>query len=695
MSLSAIHAASVAHASEAPAEASTPSVLAPIVVTGTLPAIENYKAGTSSSATLTDTQLRDIPQTINIVGREEIRDRQVREVGEVLESIPGVIKYGSSGNRSETFILRGFRAGGYAIDGMQLNATADRPEVMQDLAGVERVEVLKGPASVLYGIAEPGGIINIVTRRPEARRGFDASVTYGSYGLKRGEASATGALNEDGTLRGRITGAAQKEDGWVRGRPGSERQYIGGVLEWDPTADTRLSFSLDHTAVEQPFDRGLVLVPSTGEVLRPYDSWLGESWSMVDGEKTRGMFKAEHVVSDALTLRTSYGFDFGRVKDTGIDHQGLRGDGRTLRRRYSDRVEDTQTQDLRLEALWRFDTGGVDHQLLTGMQYVRSQMEFERARANIDAIDIFNPVHGAIRPIAKTNSVYDERVHTRAVYLQDQISLSEQWKMLAGVRWDEYRMRRDASVGESVDARTDNSMTGRFGLVWQPRTDLSLYGSWTQSFHPQTGHDETGASLDPEEGTQYELGVKWEPIPDRLSANLAIFQITKKNVATSDPANPNADYSLLTGEQRSRGAELEIVGQILPGWKAHAGAGYVDAKVTKDNADLVGNRLNGVPRFSASLWTTYTIQEGIVSGLTFGGGVTHVGSRKGDLNNSFEVDGYNRFDAMARYTMQNGVDISLVVNNVFDEKYIVSTQSDREILAGAPRTAQLMVGWTF
>ncbi len=693
--LQAMLAAHLAGAAQA-ASAAAPATLPPVVVTGSLPeGLQNYRAEASETATLTDTPLRDIPQTINVIGREEIRDRQAREVGQVLEGVPNVVKAGSSANRSENFILRGFRAVGYAVDGMPLNAVADRPEVMLDLAGVQTVEVLKGPASVLYGAAEPGGIINIVTRPAQAEPGFEGSLSYGGFGARRAEASATGALTADGRLRARLTGAAQKEDGWVPGRPGSERRYVGGTLAWDPSVDTRLRFTLEHTASEQPFDRGLVIVPGTGEVLRPYDSWLAEPWSRVAGRKTRALLRVENTVSDALTLRASIGVDAGRVRDTGIDFQGFRSDGRTLRRRYSDRSEDTDTRDVRLEALWHFETGRVEHRLLTGIQQVRSRMLFERARANIADIDIHDPVQGAPRRPATINSSYDERVHTRAAYAQDQIALSERWKALAGVRWDEYRSRRDATVGDSVDPRTDHALTGRLGLVWQPRTDLALYGSGSQSFRPQRGYDRSGASLAPEKGTQYELGVRWDVIPDRLSANLAVFQITKKNVAVSDPADPGADYRLLTGEQRSRGAELDLAGEILPGWKVHLGVGYVDATVTRDTTGLAGNRLAGVPSVSAWFWSTYTVRTGAARGLSLGGGITHVGSRQGDLGNTFKVAAYQRVDAMVRYALGHGVEVSLAVKNVFDKAYIVSTQSAREVLAGAPRSVQLSLSWTY
>ncbi|WP_136683961.1 TonB-dependent siderophore receptor [Falsirhodobacter xinxiangensis] len=672
--------------------------LAPIIVEGA--DMQAYRATSAGTATLTDTPLRDVPQAVNVVGREEIEDRQIQSLSAAVEGVPNLARNGSAANRSETFLLRGFQTSGFSVDGMQMNGTADRPEVLMDLAGVERVEVLKGPASVLHGAGDPGGVINIVTRRPEAAPGADIALTYGSFDFKRAEATATGALNASGTLTGRITGAVQDEDGWIPGRPGSERRYVGGILEWRPSDATVLDFTLEHTATKQPFDRGLLWVPSQQQVLEPYDSWLSEAWSMVDGEKTRGMLKLEHEVSDRLTLRTSLGFDFGHVSDTGIDHQGLRDDGRSLRRRYTDRLEDTETQNLRAEALYEFSTGSVEHNVLAGVQYSWSRMDFTSARANIDDIDIFDPVHGAPMPATSPNSNYRQDIETRAVYLQDQITFNEEWKALIGLRWDEYTSERVETIGGdgSIPETTDTALTGRIGVVWQPRGDLSLYASYAESFAPQTGLTRDLQTLDPEEGRQYEVGAKWDVVPDRLSANLSVFEITKTNLANDDPLDE--DYSILTGEVRSRGIEAELAGEVLPGWGVHAGLGYLDAEVTKDNVIPVGTRFQRVPRVTASLWTTYEFQPGSVAeGFTVGGGITHVGSRVGFIDDNyadqFEVDGYTRLDLMTRYTFDNGATLSLAVNNVTDEGYINSIQSEREIVAGAPRNVQLKLGMSF
>lgn len=674
------------------------TVLDPIVVEAAGDKVTDYRAERSSAATFTDTPLRDVPQTVNVVGRQELRDKQAATLTQALEAVPNFTAQSSAGNRSETFLLRGFRRVSYSVDGMAPNAALDRPELLMDPAAIERIEVLKGPASVLFGAGEPGGTINVVTRKPSAETGADADVSVGSFGFKRAEGSVTGALDAEGQLTGRLTAAAQEEDGWIKGRPGSERQYFGGALEWTPFDTTRFSLSADHTRAEQPFDRGLIWVPQQNRVLEPYDTWLGEDWSMVDAHKTRINAKVEHDLTDDLTLRAAVAFEDGLSKDNGIDYISLGTDGRTLSRRYHARTEDTLSHDARLEALWKFDLGTTEHELLAGTQYSWSEMDFKRTRVDIDPIDIFDPVHDAPRPVGPLNDDYTETVRNKALYLQDQITFSEEWKALAGLRWDRSTSGRDARRGTSLDETTNSAVTGRLGVVWQPRTDLSLYASVAQSFNPQSGYDRDGNSLAPEKGIQYEIGAKWDVVPDRLTTTLALFEITKKNVATSDPSDPSdpdADYSILAGEQRSRGIELDVAGEILPGWTAHAGIGYAQAIVTEDNEIAVGNRLAGVPYLTGSLWTSYTLQSGQLEGLTVGGGLTHVGSRYIDLNNREEVDSYTRLDMMASYKMESGPTISLKVNNVTDIAYIQSAQGVRDIVPGVGRNAQLRMGWEF
>lgn len=658
------------------------TALAPIVLTGE--PLSGYQAEDSSVGTKTDTPLRDVPQSIQVVKRDVITDQQATTLTEALSNVSNVRQSSTGANRAETFIARGFASNTYAIDGSVLNATGSRPEVNPDLAGVERVEVLKGPASVLYGRGEPGGLINIVTRRPTDTPTAEATTQLGSYGFRRAEATASGPLNDDATLTGRITGAAQRDGGFVDYRPDSERQYIGGVLEYNPTDDTRISLSADHTHQNQPYDRGLIFGLDDKIIEVPYNRFLGEDWSMVDSRKTRVSLTAEHQATDWLKVRGVVRYDDAYTQDTGIDFRELRAaDGSMLRRRYTDRVEDMRNLDLQFEGIMTFDTGAIGHTVLAGVQQTRSRMDFWSARKDIDPIDMYNPVYGAPRPAADLENVYIQDIVTSSIYLQDQIEFSDEWKALAGLRYDYFDHDVDQIYANEEPGFSGGSVTGRVGLVYQPTDRLSFYTGYATSFMPQSSLGQNNEVLDPEEGWQIEAGVKAE-ITDRLSATFSVFQITKTNVAVDVP---DEDYARLAGRQRSRGAELDISGEITDGWRVIASLGYVDARVTEDTVEsVVGNRLVGVPYWSGSLWTTYEFKTGQFEGLKVGAGITAAGERNADLEKPAYVDGYYRLDALVSYKINENLDFSLVGRNLTNEKYIESTASRTENHAGAPRS---------
>jgi iron complex outermembrane receptor protein len=269
-----------------------------------------------------------------------------------------------------------------------------------------------------------------------------------------------------------------------------------------------------------------------------------------------------------------------------------------------------------------------------------------------------------------------------SVYLQDQVDLSDQWKLLAGLRYDYFDQDTRVRTGDPEPSMDDGALTWRAGIVYQPVDTLSFYTSYAMSFMPQSGLGENNSPLDPEKGWQIEAGVKADLIPDRLSATFSVFQITKNNVAVSVPGE---DYSRLTGQQRSRGFEVDMTGEITSGWQVIGSLGYLDAEVTKDgDAAIIGNRLIGTPHWSGSLWTTYEFQDGKLEGLKLGTGVSAVGKRYGDLENSFFVDGYYRLDASLSYKINENLDFSLIGRNLTDRRYIETTASRTDNYAGKP-----------
>ncbi|MBP5975909.1 TonB-dependent siderophore receptor [Brasilonema sp. CT11] len=332
----------------------------------------------------------------------------------------------------------------------------------------------------------------------------------------------------------------------------------------------------------------------------------------------------------------------------------------------------------------KFATGSIIHQPLLGIELNRTEGPEIYRDAILPPLDIFSPVNNSVIPTDPLEAIFKDqyRIDTLGIYLQDQITLLDNLKLLVGGRFDFIEQKYDDFLTSTSTSQSDQAFSPRVGLVYQPIPPISLYASYSSSFVPNFATSVSGSTFDPAQGTQYEVGVKAD-LSDRLSATLAAYQITKTNVLTTDPNN--SDFSIVTGEQRSRGVELDVAGEILTGWKIIAAYAYTDAQITKDNQFPVGNLLNNVAKNTASLWTTYEIQRGSLQGLGFGLGLYYVGDRQGDLENSFVLPSYFRTDA-ALYYKRNNWKAAINIKNLFDEKYYETSGPRTVIYPGAPLT---------
>lgn len=666
-----------------------PAVLPALKVEGQTPEfadgpVQGYRATRSATGTKTDTPLKDVPQSVQVVPRSVIEDQQDNRLVDALMNVSNVQPGSTIGNRAENFTIRGFRTETFARDGV-VNNPLFTNETFLDLSNVERVEVLKGPASVLFGQGDPGGLVNIVTKKPQRDFGAGGSLEAGSFDYRRGEADVTGPLTGDGALTARLTGGWQKTDSFRDFFSESERKAVAPSLLWQPRDTTSVALTLDYTEQDQPFDRGLVAV--NGKVAKiPYDRYLGEEFSRFDSNKLTLQSKIEHEVNDWLTIRQISRFDRGESFRYSADPQGNANAAGNLNRRARIQNDDTQYSDLTLDAMARFDTGPLRHAVLFGGEYGKASRDLDWKLYSLASINIYNPVYGATPGsfISATTQTNDTDLY--GLYLQDQIDLTEKVKLLLGARYDSFDQTQHQVSGSTVtdSALTDSAISPRAGIVWQPVEPLSLYVSYTQSFKPQTSTDSSGQVLQPETGEQYEVGAKADIVPDRLSTTLAVFNLTRQNVGTTDPNN--SSYSIATGEQRSRGVEFDVTGTLMPGWQVIASGAYLNSEVTKDNR-YQSSSLVGAPRWSGSLWSTYRIGAGSLKGLGFGAGMVAVDHRNGSLDNSFSVPGYARVDASVFYDLSEHVRLSLAVKNLFDTDYIETPVSSTEIYSGAPLTA--------
>ncbi|NEQ30132.1 MAG: TonB-dependent siderophore receptor [Leptolyngbya sp. SIO4C5] len=460
---------------------------------------------------------------------------------------------------------------------------------------------------------------------------------------------------------------------------GITRSFIAPVLSWDISDRTNVTFNFEYSDSENPSDFGLVAI---GERVAdiPFDRNLGEPGDNTTSESIRAGYQLEHRFSDNWQLRNS--FYFTRFDSLVIVANRFRLDEATgtLFRTFLSLDQPSDQFELQTNVVGEFSTGSIDHTLLAGVDLSRSEgsfLGFGNFRA-LAPFDIFNPVYGELaRPdFDQVPSFFDSDFQTDriGVYIQDQIALSDNLILLAGLRYDASDQENTNNLTDTETTQNDDAFSPRVGLVYQPTEEVSLFGSYSRSFVPNGAFTFAGDLLEPEQGEQFEVGVKTELLDGRLSASLAYFDITKQNVATTDPDNPF--FSIATGEERSRGVELDVIGELLPGWNLVANYAYTDARITQDNSGLEGNRRFSVPEHNFNLWTNYEIQTGSLQGLGLGLGVNFVGDRFGDNANSFELDSYFLTNAAISYRRDNW-QAGLNIRNLFDVDYIESAEGSR------------------
>lgn len=670
-----------------------------LVVTGEP---DGYRVPNTSVGTRTNTPLRDIPQSIQVVPQEVLRDQNVTNFNEAVRNVPGVIPTTSPANETSLFIIRGFSNfdssnSNILRNGLRQSGTLES----QTTPDIERIEVLLGPASVLYGGANPGGTINIVTKQPLRDPFYAIDATIGNYDFYRGTIDLSGPLNDSRTVLYRLNaGYLNRGDfvDFVR----QERFTIAPVVSFTLGEGTRLIVEGEYTDTELVNPQGL---PAEGTVLPnpngriPRNRFTGDPDSVVRFQQPRVGYRLEHQFSDNWSLQNA--FQWRQVTVVTPDraqllNSDLEADGRTFNRVFLTADNSLESYDLNFNLNGKFTTGSIRHQLTVGVDLSRYNSSFDQSLAPAEPIDLFNPVYGrpatgAFNRVVNNLSTTD----TLGIYIQNQVTLAENLKLLLGGRFDLFERTTQNFLADTRTNQSGDAFSPRVGIVYQPIEPISLYASYSRSFAPVNGTAFDGSVFQPERGIQYEVGVKAD-LNDRLSTTLAFYELTRSGVLTSDnrPGVPPGQFSIQTGEQRSRGIELSVQGEIMPGWNITTGYAYTDAKITQDNTLTVGNRLNGVPENAVNLWTSYEIQQGDLQGLGFGLGLFYVGGRQVDLDNSVELPSYLRTDAAIFYR-RDRFRTALNFRNLFNVDYFESAFGRTDIIPSEPFIVQGTISWQF
>lgn len=664
--------------------------------------VTGYLATRSASATRTDTAIHDTPQSISVVTRDVVDDIGATRLQDALDYAGGVGRANNFGGQGlTTFTVRGFTTGEFYRNGFPVNRGYPN---MPDANTIERLEVLRGPATTLYGRGDPGGTFNVVSKQPLAAPAVTLGSQVDSQGMRRGTLDASGPLDEQGRLAYRLNVVGEGGDTF-RDHVQTERYGITPVLSWQVSDDTKVVFEGDFMRNNHPLDRGVTRYPGQlGTASR--STFFGEKDAgKLHNDNNMAQLRFEHFLNDNWTLGGGFQWLDGTLAGNAVEANGIGADGRTLGRNFNYRKLEWTDKDSQLNLTGHFATGGLEHTLLTGVEVETYDYKsiIQRSSGAVGAypIDLFDPVYGQPRPALTRTPTHDkENLKTYAAFVQDQVALTERLKVLAGARFERFEHDYETYVAGGRNwTAADNAVTPRVGVIYDLTDSVAVYADAARSFKPNTGASRptsgstSSAGFAPEKGKSVELGVKWQSLDRPLSVDAAVYQIDKRNVLTTDPVD--SSYSVAAGQVRSRGLDINVAGNLTPAWRVTGGYAYVDAEVTKDNTLRAGTRLANIPRNSLSLLNVYEFQDGSLKGLGLGAGGRYVAERAGQTaNTAFAMAGYSVFDLLGYYKVNEHVRLNLDVKNLFNRYYEEGAFGNVYAYPGAPRTVQVGVAYS-
>ncbi len=679
-----------------------------IIVTGTR---DGYQVNTTSTATRTPTDLKDVPQAASIIAEAQIDDQAMRSVADVLRYVPGAVISQGEGHRDQIILRGNSSTADFFVDGLR-----DDVQYYRGLYNAERIEVLKGPNAMIFGRGGGGGIVNRVTKRPVAEafiRGSASADTYGAWFI-------------DTDINHPLSGSASVRLNAVYEEFSSHRDfYDGRRVAINPTfavsigGTTRIDLGFEYNSDKRVIDRG---VPSAiqGTLASPSrplagfrDTFFGApGFNVSDFEAKVLSGRVEHRFSNELTLtsRILYG-DYDKLYQNAFAatpvtlRNTIRTVGIEAYRDPTSRKNLFNQNDL----VWSVTTGPVSHVLLAGFEFGDQRTRNQRINGFFIGSDVANAGRRAF--VGLTDPVLIPAITLRtgpdtgfrsirtnadvaAFYAQDQVSIGAHVDIIGGIRRDRFKLSVDDLVAGRSYSRTDTLWSPRFGLVLKPAEPVSIYASYSRSFLPQSGDqfsalDITSAALEPEKFDNYEVGFKWDVRP-ALRLTAALYRLDRTNTRTTDPND--ATRVVLTGAQRSKGFELGLSGALTARWQVSAGFALQEAEIRKTtSAAPAGRAVALVPKQQASLWTRYEFTPRIGAGV----GVYHQSKSFTSISNTTILPAFTRVDAAAFFRLSENVEAQINVENLFDNNYFSSAFNDNNIMPGAPATARATLRLSF
>jgi len=642
----------------------------------------------------------ETPQSELKIDLEALENAGAVSLDQALDLSASVARQNNFGGLWNSFSLRGFVGdenlpSNYLVNGFNAGRGFGGS---RDLSGIESVEVLKGPRAALFGRGEPGGTVNLVTKRPTFDTAGEIKLSVGSFDTYRADVDYTTALNDDIAIR--LVGFYEDAESF-RDTIETTKQGFSPSIVWKINNNSQLIYELEYSDQEVPFDRGVLAID--GELgLIPESRFLGEPG---DGP----------IEADVLGHQLEYIHDFddnwsilfgANYRDTSLEgfatETGFGGvvNGEVNRfRRYRD--YDSTYQVLRAEVSGNVNVAGFENRLIIGIDADKFENDQFALRVRGDQyINVFNPVYGAYElPTPTSNTDRVEIQESVGVFIQDQISLTDKLDIRIGARFDDYEQRLNNRLANTKTKQTQSRVSPQFGVVYQASDYVSVYGAYGENFRPLSGADANGNGFEPNQSSSTEVGVNFTLNDGALFGTVAVFKVEQDNMLVVD--DPTAFTYAAIGEAQSKGIELDLTGELTDTLKIWASYAYVDATIENSFFDAnfgytveAGASLLNVPEQQLSL---QLVQSTVLYGkaIKYGGGLLHVGKRNGFFGTDFELPSYTTARAFVNYDVTDAIGITAEVNNLFDETYYTNSFADAWVQPGTPRNVKFSASYKF
>lgn len=639
--------------------------------------VRGFVATRSGTATKTDTPLIETPQSVSVITTDQVRNQGAASIGEALRYTAGVSGdvNGGSDTRFGGLQIRGFdmTMPGLYVDGLRIPSSNYVHFNGLDPYGAERIEVLKGPSSAMYGGSGTGGLLNYVTKLPTAQQFGEVSISGGSFNRYQGQFDMGGPANKEGTVLWRLTGVVRDGETQVDFTK-DNRVFIAPAVTFKPNEDTTLTILANYQRDRAGW--GLQFLPASGTVWPnngrtiPVSFFAGvPSFDAFNTEMATAGYQLSHNFTDNITFRQNMRYAYQHNEEKVFYGAGYTNEAAGDYARvgsYSNSYINSFAVDNQLQG--KFATGFLQHTLLAGVDYRNTGFRDTAfgVTTSSPTVNVFNPVYSYDYAVDTTpGDKTGVKQSQTGLYLQDQIKLGRLSFQLGG-RQDFVTTQVDNGIANTSTSKDASAFTGRAAVMYNFDNGIAPYVSYSESFLPVLA-TAGGQLLNPETGVQYEVGVKYQPLGWNALFTFAAFDLTRDNVVVYAPPTYTASQ---LGQVKSRGIELEGTISLADGWNLRAAYAYVDAELSRDPVNL-GKAPTTVPLNRASLWSDYTLQTGQLAGLQFGGGVRYVGATWGDDANTFKVPSATVLDALLAYSRDNWR-LSLNVTNLTDLRYVAA-----------------------